>query len=631
MDQLNLDPIPLETVQERFSRRQLVGTWRPGMPVPSTPLGEDDPHRVPYTISEGVWRPDGKGANQTIFSPFEWKGRKTRALKPVPKFRRGEQWLRPQQEDNDEMIGLMTGDSRLVGNTALTSKFSGYGVGEAIPGSSNGEGQPLKREYPLRYNVFMNQELFSKNTDTGGVVGDTIYGVDEASLERNARRDEVLGILSQDHANVSIGKPMPFLKMNVDNQTAGQLEEYVSDARTAEFLLDPVANFQYNDVAMAATPGTIYVNTSGDPNTAGGDNMGADREWQSFSDTMNQWANKQGPRAGASFSTTLNAVKINSTAQRTVNTWGDADSRTVEGFETSDQLAPDANISAKNQHWTTKNLFGRNTRAPDLGRADSSLDQDKRIVTQSRRLRRKEQNQGMMQPSFASSDQDKRDSSIVTMSRRYRRKEQNQGMMQPSFAGPDQDKRDSAIITMSRRYRRKELNVASGSRTGSDFNVHADTQNRDPINRRKDADTMLPLTAALYPDATVAGGDVVGREFPILAENPEQARKGVDRQLATSGFGTGNLTSTETEQYYVQSRVDPNAQNILQRTTQQVNLRDRSTAQGAIGVINLEEADNVRAAYQRDFVWSVPRAGKLGQPAMYQSEDENNMSDGDEL
>ncbi len=209
----------------------------------------------------------------------------------------------------------------------------------------------------------------------------------------------------------------------------------------------------------------------------------------------------------------------------------------------------------------------------------------------------------------------------------YRRKEQDQGMMQPSFASEDKDKRDSAIVTMSRRYRRKELNVASGSRSGSDFNVHADNQNRDPINRRKDADTMLPLTAALYPDATVAGGDVVGREFPILAENPEQARKGVDRQMAVSGFGTGNLTSTETEQYYVQSRVDPNAQNILQRTTTQVNLRDRSTAQGAIGVINLEEADNVRAAYQRDLVWMAPRSGKLGQPAMYQSEDEGGLSE----
>jgi len=689
-----LDPIPLETVQERFARRQALGATRTAFEHGGD---VDGFARVPYSISEGVWRPDGRGANQTIYSSFDWKGKKVRALKPVPKFRKGEQWLRPQQENNDEYIGIMTGDSRLVGNTAMTSKFSGVEVGEAIPGTQ-GE---IIRKYPVNFNVMSNQQLYTKNRGGGGVIGDTIYGVDEKTIARNAQREEVLGILSQDEANVSIGKPMPFLKMNVENQTLQQLEEYVTDERVSEFLLDPVGNFEYNDVAMAATPGTIYINNSGDANTAGGDNLGGDREWITYSSTMQKFADRRSrdrdgqPRAGAAFSTTLNAVKVNSKDMQTINTYGDADSRTVEGYDQSGTLAPKVNVTTKSQTLTTKNLFNRNTRAPELGRNDSSLEPDKRILTMSRRYRRKEQDQGMMQPSFAGEaqdqrdqsiltmsrryrrkeqdqgmmqpsfagetqdkrdqsiltmsrryrrkeqdqgmmqpsfageTQDKRDQSILTMSRRYRRKEQDQGMMQPSFAGEAQDKRDQSILTMSRRYRRKELDTVNGARFGSDFNVHADTQSRDPINRRKDAETMRTLTAALFPEATISnGGDVAGKDMPILAENPAQRRKGIERTMQTAQTGFGRLESTETQQYAVQSRIDPSAPELLSRTTQQVNLRDRSTAQGAIGVINYEESNNLREAYQRDLNWMAPRQGKLGQPVMYQSEDEGGAAEG---
>jgi hypothetical protein len=689
-----LDPIPLETVQERFARTQRLGAKR-------EVDGEDGRRTVPYSISEGVWRPDGRGANQTIYSSFDWKGKKVRALKPVPKFRKGEQWLRPQQENNDEYIGIMTGDSRLVGNTAMTSKFSGVKVGEEIPGSDD----RIVRRYPLNFNVLSNQQLYSKNRGGGGAVGDAIYGVDERTIEKNARRDEVLGILSQDEANVSVGKPLPFLKMNIEAQTAGQLEDYVTDERVSEFLNDPVANFAYSDWAMAATPGTIYVNTSGDANAAGGDNLGGDREWVSFSNQMRTFGERKGEgvrggpeetRAGAAFSTTLNAVKVNSKDMQMINTYGEGDSRTVQDFETSDTLAPKVNVAARNQVLTTKNLFNRNTRAPDLGRNDASLEQDKRILAMSRRYRRKEQDQGMMQPSFAGEAQDKRDQSILSMSRRYRRKEQDQGMMQPSFAGEAQDKRDQTILSMSRRYRRKEqdqgmmqpsfageaqdkrdqsvlamsrryrrkeqdqgmmqpsfageaqdkrdqsilamsrryrrkeLDVVNGVRFGSEINVHGDMQSRDPRNRRKDAETMRTMSAALFPEATISGGEVAGKDMPILSENPIQKRKGVERTMQTAQSGVGRLGSTETEQYAVQNRIDPSAPELLSRTTQQVNLRDRSTSQGAIGVINVEESNAVRAAYQRDFTWMAPRQGKLGQPAMYQSEGEGGEAEGGE-
>jgi hypothetical protein len=709
----------LETAEHRFTRRQRQGLGLK-MGTADDDLSADDPRAVPYSMQEGVWRPDGRGANQTIYSSFDWRGRKVRALKPVPKFKKGEQWSRPKEENNDEFIGIMMGDSRMVGNRDVSSKFSGVPVGGSV-GEEGGDGQ--RRRYPLNYNVFSNMQVFSKGGGGGGVLTDRIYGTDEGTLREMSTREQVLGMLAQDEGNVSVGKPLPFAAMNIRNQTAGELESYVTDHRVEEFLLDPEANDDYNTLAMGATPATMGINTTGDMNTDGADNLGMDREMFVRGGPVSRGADGK-VRAGAAFSTTLNPVKVSTKDLRGVNQ-SIAGAVTVDEFDPSDQIAPKVNTSLKSQSQTTKNLFNRNARNPDLGFTDGSMDHDKSILTSSRRTRRKEQARGQDSVTFTSADQDNRDAAILSMSRRYRRKEQARGQESvtftsadqdnrdaailamsrrtrrkeqargqesATFASADQDNRDAAILSMSRRYRRKEqargqesVTFASADQDNRDAAIlamsrrtrrkeqargqesvtfaSADQDNRDaPIlamsrryrrkelnrpdplsgtgnvdgidplgdfhvrnaaQKKKDANRMQPLTAAILPEATLAADSTAAREQAILGEEPVQSVRSVRRQRDSSLYGFGQMSSTETEQYSMAHKVDPAAPELLSRLTQQVDLRNRTTDLAAIGVINYDETSGLKAAYSRDLAWMAPRMGKVGQKAIYESDADN--------
>jgi hypothetical protein len=467
----------LETAEERFLRSKAVGL---GLDVASDEryagisLGTDDPaDDAQYEISEGVWRPDGRGANQTIYSPFMWKGKKVRALRPAPKFKKGEQWSRPQAENNDEFIGIMTGDARLTGTSLLSSKFSGYGPGE-LPG----------RKVPLGYNVMSNLQLHAKNRDTGGKMGERLYGVDEDSMEAEARRDHVLSMLAQEDTNPAIGKPDMFRRMAVHQQTAAELEGWVNEDRVKEFLLDPEANEDYNELAMGALPQTLGVNVTGDFNTDGAENMVADqgsvRYAQEKGVLLGDVSRLGVRRAGAAAygsddspplaSTTLNAVKVSESQMQGVNKYGQSDSIGVSAFEFSDPIAAKSRIESKDPRRRAAVLFNRNERAPDLGLNDGQLDPARAILTSARRTRRKEQDQGSNHAATTSADQDVRDTGPLSMSRRYRRKEQDQGSNHVSHTSADQDVRDAGPLSMSRRYRRKEQDQGSNhiSQTSAD-------------------------------------------------------------------------------------------------------------------------------------------------------------------
>lgn len=576
------DDFVLETAEHRFGRRQ-----RQGLGLREVGVGgevEDDPRVIPYSIQEGVWRPDGRGANQTIYSSFDWRGRKVRALKPVPKFRKGEQWSRPREENNDEFIGIMMGDSRMVGNQNLSSKFSGVKVGEAID-----EEEGVARKYPLNYNPLMNMRSFTNGGNGGGKLSEKISGTDEETLRAMSTREQVLGLISQEGGGVT-ARPIPFAAMNIRNQTAGELEGYVTDQRVGEFLLDPDANDDYNTLAMGATPATMGINTSGDANTDGGDNMGADREM--FVRGGGGGPRGDSRRAGASFSATLNPVKMSTKDLRGINQM--ADTVTATEFDPSDQIAPTVNTSLKSQTSTTKNLFNRNVRNPDLGFTDGSMDHDKSILTSSRRIRRKEQARGQESTSFASADQDLRDAPILAMSRNIRRKE---------LTRPD---------------------PLSGTGNVDGIDPLGDFHVRNAAPKKNHSNRMLPLTAAILPEATLAADNTAAREQSILVEEPIQSVRGVRRRMESSQLGFGHMASTESEQFTMANRVDPAAPELLSRMTQQVDLRNRTTDLAAIGVINDAYSSDLKDAYSRDLAWMAPRMGKVGQKAIYESEDDAN-------
>jgi hypothetical protein len=524
MEKARASDFSLETAEERFLRSKAVGL---GLDQGGVVLGADDPDDgASYEITEGVWRPDGRGANETIYSPFMWKGRKVRALRPEPKFRRGEQWSKPQAENNDEFIGIMTGDARMTGTSLLSSKFSGYGPGD-LPG----------RKAPLGYNIMANLQLHSRNRDTGGKMGERLYGVDEDSMEAEARRDHVLSMLAQEDTNPAIGKPDMFRRMALHQQTASELEGWVNEDRVKEFLLDTDANEDYNELAMGALPQTMGINVTGDFNTHGGENMVPDQG-------SVRYAREKGillgagsgiRRAGAAVagddgddmplvSTTLNAVKVGDGQLRGINNYGQADSIGVSDLQFSDPITAKARIASKDPRRRTAVLFNRNERAPDLGLNDGQLDPARDILTSARRTKRKEQAQGGNHASSTSADQDVRDTGPLSMSRRYRRKEQAQGSNHATHTSADQDVRDTGPLSMSRRYRRKEQ--AQGGNHISHTSADQDVRDTGPLSmsrryRRKEqaSGAVSASQASADQDVRDAGPLSMARRYKIKEQH----------------------------------------------------------------------------------------------------------------
>lgn len=651
------DGFAVETAEMRFARRH-HGTGH---------ASHDDPKPVTYAMAEGVWRPDGKGANDTIYKPFYWKGRKVRALKPAAKFRRGEQWSFPGRVNVDRGIGVLTGDARFTGDAPIAHK-----TGD-------------------RFNRFQHLQRFAKNRDSAAAATDALYGVGEEVAVPGMVRDQVLAELSQEGSNPSQARPLAFLRKDIQNQTAGELGSYVEDRKVQEFLLDPGANWQYNELAMAGT--VIGVNDTGDYNLAADNNIGRDRPLAFSRVPVADAGAEDSRRAGRAASSTgtividdtLNAVKVRTADMQGVNTWGASDGTGVS-------LDGDGNVTAnlthsRNQVRTTKNLFNRNNRAPQLGlngepdyepegaplsaprqlrrkeldrgavsATQASGDQDiadEGPLSAARRYRRKELDRGAVSATQASADQDIADEGPLSTARRYRRKELDRGAVSATQASADQDIADEGPLSAARRYRRKELDrgaVSATQASGGDQDVAdegplvssrryrrkeidrmdswsgtsgidlGDTQNRHAAPRKRFAETARRNEAAMFPGASIsAGGEVAGSERRILMEVPSQTSRAQQRYRQRRELGMGALRSTEMQQFELRNRVDPSAQDLLSRTTQQVGLKDRRHTETQIAVRGYDEMSALKATYTNRTEWMRRGRGKVGQGAVYES------------
>jgi hypothetical protein len=656
------DDFAVETAEMRFARRHHGGGH----------ASHDDPKPVTYAMDEGVWRPDGKGANDTIYKPFYWKGRKVRALKPAAKFRRGEQWSFPGRVNVDRGIGVLTGDARFTGDAPVAHK-----TGD-------------------RFNRFQHLQRFGKNRDSAGAATDALYGVGEPAAVPGMVRDQVLAELAQEGSNPAQARPLAFLRKDIQNQTAGELGSYVEERKVQDFLLDPGANWQYNELAMGAT--VIGVNDTGDYNLAADNNFGRDRPLTYARVPVGQGtaaddARRAGRAAGAAPSSatgtlviddTLNAVKVRTADMQGVNTWGASDGTGVE--VDGDGAAIHHITHSRNQARTTKNLFNRNGRAPDLGlstaeyepnaaplsgprqlrrkeldrgavsAAHASAEQDaadEGPLAAARRYRRKELDRGAMSASQASGDQDGADEGPLAAARRFRRKELDRGAVSASHASGDQDGADEGPLSAARRYRRKELDrgaMSAAQASGGDQDVAdegplttarryrrkeidrmdawsgtsgidlGDTQHRHAAPRKRFAETARRNEAAMFPGASIsAGGEVAGSERRILLEVPSQAGRAQERYRQRRELGVGALRSTEMEQFAQRNRVDPSAQDLLSRTTQQVGLRDRRHTESQIAVRGYDEMSALKATYANRTEWMRRGRGKIGQGAVYES------------
>jgi hypothetical protein len=669
LNALGSDDFAIETAEMRFSRRH------GGQNFPS----HDDPAPAPYAMQEGVWRPDGKGANETIYQPFFWGGRKVRALKPAPKTRPGEQWSFPQRASDDHQIGILTGDARYIGNEPL------------LAGQSSTDAR-------RRLNKFQALQRHNKNPGLGGAMVDGLYGLDEETAASGMRLDQVKEALAGGAGgNAAQARPVQFMQADIDRQILAELERVNHDAKAMQFLLDPEANAEYNTLAMGAA--VTAVNTTGDYNLGVDGNLLLDRGTLYLTAPGTSADQSAAPRAGAAMSDTLNAVKVRTADMQGINTWGADDSRALD-LDGEDGHASEILTHSKDQAATTHVLFNRSSRGPETGlNGETDMDAEQAPLAMPRRYRRKEQDRGFVQASAASEDQDGRDAAPLSMARRYRRKEQAQGAQHASLASDrDLDGRDAAPLSMARRYRRKEqdqgaqhaslagdrdldgrdaapLSMARAYRRKEQDQgaQHAslagdrdldgrdaaplsmarryrrkevdridgwlgvvgmdvgDTPHRMAAPRKRETNTAREMTAALLPGAGYDNaGEVMGQEPHILAQVPSQEARGVERAAGRKQFGMGVIRATETVQYEAQTRIDPSIPETLSRSTQQVNLRDRRAQQTQISVRGYDEMGALEAAYTQENGWIERGRGRLGQPLFYESADESGAESGPE-
>jgi len=664
------DAFAVETAEMRYARRHGDA---------SLPAGHDDPAAQAYGVSEGVWRPDGRGANDTIYKPFFWKGRKVRALKPAAKQLRGEQWAFPGRASNDEQIGILTGDARFTGNEAVV-----------IGGDRR------------RFNPFQALQRHSRSAGvgTGGAAGEALYGTGEAQGEAGIRRDAVLAELAhQEGTNPAQARPLPFLRKAIDHQIAAALEAVVDEDRVKAFLLDPDANDEYNQLAMGAS--VRQVNDTGDFNLGADANLGRDRGLASLGMGVRRLGQgvsgvadaragaPPGPSAPVVLTDTLNAVRVRTADMQGVNTWGVADGVAAnQDVQRGDDLATANQVHSKDQGSTTKVLFGRSSRgtvdaSPDgMGQEQAplsaarrykrkELDQgpyhagpasaadldgaDKAPLSQARRLKRKEQAQGPYHAGAASAqDLDGPDKAPLSAARRYKRKELAQGPYHAGAAsaadldGPDKaplsqarrlkrkeqdqgayhagpasaadlDGADKAPLTQARRLKRKEQDTIDAWSGTSGLDT-GDWPHRDAVPRKREADTSRRLTAAMLPGAGLDNaGEVMGADRPVLMQVPSQEARGRARASARSSFGVGALAATETQQYAAQSRIDPAQVESLSRSTLQLNLRDRRAQQTPIGLRGYDEMAALETAYRQNTAWIARGRGRLSHGVTYES------------
>jgi hypothetical protein len=658
---LDEDAFAVETAEMRYARRH--GDT-------SLPAGHDDPAPQTYGMGEGVWRPDGRGANDTIYKPFYWKGRKVRALKPAPKQVRGEQWSFPGRANNDHQIGILTGDARFIGNERVVL---------------GGDRRHFNRFQALQ------RHSRSAGVGTGGAVGEELYGTGEAQGTPGMRRDAVLEALAnQEGTNPSQARPLPFLRKAIEQQVASALEAVVEEDRVKGFLLDPDANEEYNTLAMGAS--VRQVNDTGDFNLGADANLGRDRGMAALGVGIRRLGQA---RAGASMSgadapqlmsDTMNAVRIRTADMQGVNTWGAADGVAADqDVQRGDDVASAQLTHVKDQSSTTKVLFGRSSRGTVDSSADgmgqeqaplsaarrykrkeldqgayhvssTSADQDagdKAPLSAARRTKRKELDQGGYHVSSTSADQDGGDKAPLSAARRYKRKEQDQGGYHVSSTSADQDGGDKAPLSAARRLKRKEQDQGryhAGPTSAADLDAGdkaplssarrlkrkeqdafdgwngtegldtGDWTHRDAVPRKREADTSRRNAAAMLPGAGYDNaGDVMGVDRPVLMQVPSQEARGRARAAARSSFGVGAMGATETAQYAAQSRIDPAQTETLSRSTLQVNLRDRRTQQTPIGLRGYDEMAALESAYRQNTAWIARGRGKLSHGVTYES------------
>ena len=611
LNALGSDDFAIETAEMRYARRH----GGPG--ASQVPAGHDDPAPTRYAMQEGVWRPDGRGANETIYQPFYWGGRKVRALKPAPKTRPGEQWQFPNRASNDNQIGIMTGDARFAGNEPMVTRAD---------------------DDRSHFNRFQALQRHNKNPGLGGAAEDALYGLDEGTASDGMRLDQAReAIANGESGRAAQARPMAFMQKDIERQVFAELEKANHDSRAMQFLLDPEANAEYNTLAMgAAVPN---VNTTGDYNVGVEGNLGVDRGLMYLSapgggfgiSAARAGAGAGGGSAGAAMSDTLNAVKVRTADMQGIHTWAPTDSYSLT-LEGEDAQASRLTTHSKDQSQTTKLLFGRSSRGVDVGlNGESDFQAEQAPLTMTRRYKRKEQDQGANFVSATSDrDMDGRDVAPLTMARAYRRKEQDQGGQHASLTSDrDVDGRDVAPLTAARRARRKEVDRVDHWIGSSGMDV-GDTQHRQSAAapRKRQAETARRMTAALLPGAGYDNaGEVMGRDVPVLSQVPNQEARGIERSAGRKQFGIGAMRATETLQFEAQSRIDPLVAETNARTTQLVNLRDRRAQQSQISVRGYDEMGALQAAYEQENGWVERGRGRLGQPMLYESGDE---SGGDE-
>jgi hypothetical protein len=661
LNALGSDDFAIETAEMRYARRH--GNTQ-------VARGHDDPVPGGYGMQDAVWRPDGRGANDTIFKPFYWNGRKVRALKPTPVEPRGEQWKFPGKASSDYQIGLMTGDVRFQGDEAVSSRAFGDRT---------------------RFNRFQDITRHARNPGLGGALVEGLYGVDEDTVAAEARRDQVKEAIALGGSAAAQARPIEFMQKSIEAQVFSALEDANHESRAMQFLLDPDANNEYNKLAMGAVlPG---VNATGDYNIGSDANYGLDRGLMYLPPTTGMSSARAGGRAGNPASgtimtDTLNAVKVRTADMHSVNTSNGDDSRTIV-VEAEDEHATQVRTHVKDQGSTTKVLFNKSSRGPETD-SHGQFAAEQAPLSASRRYKRKEQDQGPAHVTYAGRDVDGPDRAPLSAARRYKRKEQQQGPAHVTYAtrdidGPDaaplsaarrmrrkelergpvsagtasrdQDVRDSAPLTASRNLRRKELDQGANhnsmqsavdldgpdaapltsarmlrrkeidrvdSWSGTAGMDVGDTQHRLSAPRKRLTQTGRTMTAALLPYAGYDNaGEFIGQDNPVLAQVPSQEQRGAERAAGRRQFGLGVLRATESDQFVAQKKIDPNVVETLSRSTQQVNLRDRRAQQTQISVRNYDEVEALHAAYAADNAWVERGRGKLAHPVFYESGDDS--------
>ena len=533
----------------------------------------------PYRMDEAVWRPDGKGVNETIFSPFMWNGRRVRALKPVTKDPRGEQHSGIKPANDNEFIGLMLGDKRYQGLDAWKEP----GRRDDGKAAAGGRGRSVNSMAGLHLRA-------SRDEDHQAVA---------KAADQMAMQDALASAINAGGGRQSV-RPMGWLHRDIAQRTMQAHENYVgSDNQARDFLMDETNNPDMHRVPVAATERGLHFHPYVDMN------YGAD-----YSQTHD--------------ARDARVTMLSRSDEFGINGYGN-DDRYDEGTGGMSDVRTATNaVSTRDPH--NVNRYNKGSAVTETGREEVAPGY-KAPLAQARRFRVREHQQGAQSMDNVPEELNAGYRAPLAQARRFRVREHQQGAQSMDNVPEELNAGYRAPLAPARRLRSRE--TPSTRQTNESWSTSA-VENRGgerfTVSARRNADRVDRLVGAVRPTEAIDAG-MVQQESRSVRQTPHQEHRARQRIDDTGRFGA-SFAATDGLTNAALARANPAAHEDAARMfARPMKLRDRTEEMTIVNDGYWEATRKLRqqAYATEDKRWEAGRGKKV--KAIYESEAE---SSGDE-